>query len=57
MRVTSVAKFAIAAVFAGATSLSVATGDGGFSSTDAVTVVLAVLGALGVYVVPNTPKA
>jgi hypothetical protein len=53
MNVSSVAKFVVAAVTAGAASLSVAIADGGFSSTDAITVVLVVLGALGVYAVPN----
>ena len=48
-----VAKAVVAAVLAGAGSLNVALGDNGFSSTDAVTVVLAVLTVLGVYVVPN----
>lgn len=53
MNVSAKAKFVVAAVFAGASALSVAVGDGGFSSTDLVTVVLSVLGALGVYAVPN----
>lgn len=53
MKVAAYAKFIVAALLAGATALSVAVGDGGFSTTDAVTVVLAVLGALGVYAVPN----
>ncbi len=48
-----VAKFVVAAVLAGVTSLNVALADNGFSSTDGVTVALAVLTALGVYAVPN----
>lgn len=48
-----VAKFVVAAVLAGVASLNVVLGDGGFSATDGVTVALAVLTALGVYVVPN----
>lgn len=48
-----VAKAVVAAVLAGATSLNVALGDNGFDTTDGVTVVLAVLTALGVYAVPN----
>lgn len=55
MKVSSYAKFVVAAVLAAATALTVAVGDGGFSSSDAVTVVLAVLSALGVYAVPNKP--
>jgi hypothetical protein len=48
-----IAKTVVAAVLAGAASLNVALGDNGFSTTDAVTVALAVLTALGVYAVPN----
>lgn len=47
------AKFVVAAVLAGVSSLNVALSDNGFSSTDGVTVALAVLTALGVYAVPN----
>lgn len=47
------AKFIVAAALAGVTSLNVALTDGGFSSSDGVTVALAVLTALGVYAVPN----
>lgn len=48
-----VAKTIVAAILAGAGSLNVALSDNGFSSTDGVTVALAVLTVLGVYVVPN----
>lgn len=51
-----VAKAVVAAVLAGATSLNVALGDNGFDTTDGVTVVLAILTALGVYAVPNQDK-
>ena len=57
MKLNSVAKTGVAAVFAAASSLSVVVGDGGFSSSDAVTVVLAVLTVLGVYAVPNKPAS
>lgn len=57
MKLNSVAKSVVAAVFAAASALNVAVGDGGFSSTDAVTVVIAVLSVLGVYAVPNKDDA
>ena len=50
-----VAKFIVAAVAAGVLALQVALSDNAITSTEAVTVALAVLGALGVYAVPNTP--
>jgi tellurite resistance protein len=53
MNVSAKAKFVVAAVAAGIVAVQVAVADGGFSSTDVVTVVLTVLGALGVYAVPN----
>lgn len=49
-----VAKAVVAAAAAAAGTLAVATADGSLSTGDVVTVVLSVLGALGVtYVVPN----
>jgi hypothetical protein len=54
MNVGRYAKFIVAAVFAGVQALNVAIGDDLFDSTEAVTVVLAVLTALGVYGVKNT---
>jgi len=50
-----VAKFIVAAVAAGVLALQVALSDNAITSTKAVTVALAVLGALGVYAVPNSP--
>lgn len=50
----SVAKAVVAAMAAAAGTLAVATADGSLSTGDVVTVVLSVLGALGVtYAVPN----
>lgn len=48
-----VAKAVVAAVLAGAQALNVALNDNAFSSTEAVTIVLAVLAVVGVYKVPN----
>ncbi len=49
-----VAKALVAAAAAATGTLAVATADGSLSTGDVVTVVLSVLGALGVtYVVPN----
>jgi hypothetical protein len=56
MKVSSYAKFIVAAVVAGGTALTVALGDNVLTATEGITVVLAVLGALGVYAVPNAPK-
>lgn len=56
MRVSAVAKTIVAAVGAGVTAATVAMGDDVISSTEAINVVLAVLTALGVYVVPNGEK-
>jgi|GEM_PF-3505606 len=53
MRVSAVAKTIVAAIGAGITAATVAMGDDTISSTEAITVALAVLTALGVYVVPN----
>ena len=55
----SFAKALVAAVAAGSATLVVATADGSLATGDVVTVILSVLGALGItYVVPNTvPKA
>jgi hypothetical protein len=51
---SKVAKAVVAAAAAAAGTLAVATADGSLSTGDVVTVVLSVLGALGVtYVVPN----
>ena len=52
-----VAKFIVAALVAGGIALQVALSDDAITSTEAVTVALAVLGALGVYAVPNTPDS
>ncbi|MEU3052290.1 hypothetical protein [Streptomyces griseus] len=54
LNVSAYAKAVVAAVVAGVAALSVAIQDGNLTTGDGVTVVLAVLGALGVtYVVPN----
>jgi hypothetical protein len=56
LAISSVAKAIVAAAAAAAGTLAVATQDGSLSTGDVVTVVLSVLGALGVtYVVPNKP--
>lgn len=47
------AKFVVAAVMAGLVALQTALTDGGVSSQEWITIALAVLGALGVAVVPN----
>jgi hypothetical protein len=57
MKIASYAKTIVAAIVAGATALAVALGDDTVSTTEFVTVALAVLGALGVYVVPNAPRS
>lgn len=56
MKVSRYGKFIVAAVIAGASALTVALGDDTISATEGITVALAILGALGVYVVPNAPK-
>ncbi|MFC6017206.1 hypothetical protein ACFP2T_13440 [Plantactinospora solaniradicis] len=53
MKVAKYAKTIVAAIVAGGTALAVAMGDDTLSTTEGVTIALAVLGALGVYVVPN----
>ncbi|MDG4796227.1 hypothetical protein [Micromonospora sp. WMMD1082] len=55
MRVASYAKTIVAAVVAGATALTVAMGDDVLTTTEGITVALAILGALGVYAIPNAP--
>lgn len=53
-KVSTYAKAVAAGLAAGGTALGVAVADGNFGTGDVVSVVLAVLGALGVtYVVPN----
>lgn len=52
-----VAKAVVGAAAAGTATLAVATADGSLSTGDVVTIVLAVLGSLGVvYAVPNRPE-
>ncbi|MFC3504790.1 hypothetical protein ACFOOK_28015 [Micromonospora krabiensis] len=53
MRVTKYAKTIVAGIVAGGTALTVALGDDVLTATEGITVALAVLGAFGVYVVPN----
>ncbi|MFF0469321.1 hypothetical protein ACFYPX_18055 [Micromonospora zamorensis] len=53
MKIGKYAKTIVAAVVAGATALTVAMGDDTLTATEGITVALAILGALGVYVVPN----
>ncbi|WKU08021.1 hypothetical protein [Micromonospora sp. HUAS LYJ1] len=55
MRIARYAKTIVAAVVAGGVALTVAMGDDVLTATEGITVALAVLGALGVYVVPNAP--
>ena len=50
------AKFLVAAGIAGLTALAAAITDDHISNAEWVTVGLAVLGAVGVYVVPNRPS-
>lgn len=61
MKVAKYAKTIVAAVVAGGVALTVAMGDDTLTATEGISVALAVLGALGVYVVPNakdnTPPA
>ncbi|HYD28891.1 hypothetical protein [Brevundimonas sp.] len=51
-----IAKFIVAAVTAGAVAAGTALADDVFTTTDGVTIALAILGALGVYAVPNRPE-
>ncbi|MET7867993.1 hypothetical protein [Micromonospora taraxaci] len=53
MRVTQYAKTIVAGVVAGGTALTVALGDDVLTTTEGITVALAILGAFGVYVIPN----
>jgi flavoprotein len=53
MKVGKYAKFIVSAVMAGGTALTVALGDNVITTTEGIAVALAILGALGVYVVPN----
>ncbi|WFF07264.1 hypothetical protein O7622_01285 [Micromonospora sp. WMMD1076] len=53
MRIGRFAKTIVAGVVAGGVALTVAMGDDVLTATEGITVALAVLGALGVYVVPN----
>ncbi|MFG1847763.1 hypothetical protein [Micromonospora carbonacea] len=53
MKIGRYAKTIVAAVVAGGVALTVAMGDDVLTATEGITVALAVLGALGVYVVPN----
>jgi hypothetical protein len=56
VQVSAFYKALVAAVAAGAATLGAAMSDGRLDTGDVVTVVLSVLGALGVtYVVPNRP--
>ncbi|WP_431881584.1 hypothetical protein [Micromonospora chalcea] len=55
MKIAQYAKTIVAAVVAGATALAVAMGDDTLTTTEGIAVALAILGALGVYVVPNAP--
>lgn len=56
VHLSAMAKALVAALAAAAGTLAVATADGSVSTGDVVTVVLSVLGALGVtYAVPNKP--
>ena len=56
MRVSAVAKFIVAALAVAALAVSKAVSDGTITSSEAVEVALAVLAALGVYIVPNNPN-
>ncbi len=53
MKIGRYAKTIVAAVVAGGVALTVAMGDDTLTATEGISVALAVLGALGVYVVPN----
>lgn len=53
MKIAKYAKTIVAAIVAGATALTVAMGDDTLTATEGIAVALAILGALGVYVVPN----
>ncbi|MEQ4301604.1 hypothetical protein ABNF97_09455 [Plantactinospora sp. B6F1] len=53
MKVSKYAKTIVAAIVAGGTALTVAMGDDTLTTTEGITVALALLGAFGVYAVPN----
>ncbi|MEV6450908.1 hypothetical protein AB0M75_06335 [Streptomyces anulatus] len=58
MKISSAAKAFVAALAAGAGVAATAVQDGTFTTGEAVTTVLTVLGALGItYAVPNRPAA
>jgi hypothetical protein len=57
MKIPEYAKTVVAAVVAGGTVLASALTDNSISGTEWVGIGLAVLTALGVYVVPNAPKS
>ena len=50
------AKFLVAIVAAALIALQVALADGGVSTSEWVTILLAAIGAVGVYAVPNRPS-
>lgn len=54
MKVSKYAKTIVAAIVAGSTALTVAMGDDTLTTTEGITVALAILGAFGVYAVPNS---
>ncbi|MGH8877443.1 MAG: hypothetical protein ACRD0P_08900 [Stackebrandtia sp.] len=56
MEVSKVAKTIVAAVGAAISALTIAMGDDTITATEAITAGLALLTALGVYVVPNAPS-
>jgi hypothetical protein len=57
IKLSAMAKAVVSAAAAGTATLAVATSDGSLSTGDVVTIVLAVLGALGVtYAVPNAKE-
>lgn len=56
MKVSTAAKFIVAALAAAALAVKAAVTDGTVTPAEAVEVALAVLAAVGVYVVPNAPK-
>lgn len=50
------AKFAVAALTAGLTALSAAMSDGAIERSEWWMILLAALGAVGVYYIPNAPE-
>lgn len=56
MKVSQYAKFIVSALVAGGIILKTAIGDDVISASEMVDIALALLGALGVYVLPNAPK-